>query len=491
MNRIETIFTIIVLLLFIKFNTAKAQSYSKEVNKKINQVENNLSNWIHIDKTPKWTLRDRMKYYNTKSVSIAVIKNYKLEWVKAYGFADSAENRIATTSTLFQAASLSKSINAIGLLKLAQDKRINLNEDINSYLKSWKFPYDSLSKGKKITTENLLSHTAGLTVHGFDGYDRQDVLPTIYQILDGKKPANSAPIRSMYEPNINTEYSGGGTLISQLILQDVTSEKYEDYMKKNVLKPLGMKNSFFDINPPSNKQNLLATGYYNDGKEIKGKYHVYPEQAPAGLWTTPTDLAKYVIETQLDLQGKSNKVLTKEMTDLRLKPHFDDTEPALGLFIDDRSGTKYFHHEGMNEGFTSVYIGSLKDGNGIVIMSNSNEIQLLNEITNSVAFVYNWENYKPETKKEVVVTDEIAEPILGKYKDELGNSISISKNNNKIWFSFRENPPMEIHFLDSSSFFITEMSHFEFKCQTDKITGKVNLITLDKVKEHHEAKRVE
>src|SRR5664279_2583638 len=148
------------------------KSYSKEVETKITQVENNLSGWVQIsDKPNKWTLAERMKFYHAHGVSIAVIKDYKIEWAKGYGWADSAEQRPVTIETLFQAGSNSKSLNAIGVLKLVQDSKLDLNADINNYLKSWKFPYDSLSKGKKITLMNLLSHSAGLTVHGFPGYE--------------------------------------------------------------------------------------------------------------------------------------------------------------------------------------------------------------------------------------------------------------------------------------------------------------------------------
>jgi len=148
------------------------KSYSKEVETKITQVENNLSGWVQIsDKPNKWTLAERMKFYHAHGVSIAVIKDYKIEWAKGYGWADSAEQRPVTTTTLFQAGSNSKSLNAVGVLKLAQESKLDLNADINNYLKSWKFPYDSLSKGKKITLMNLLSHSAGLTVHGFPGYE--------------------------------------------------------------------------------------------------------------------------------------------------------------------------------------------------------------------------------------------------------------------------------------------------------------------------------
>lgn len=200
-----------------------SKEYSKEVQARIKNVENNLSSWVQIENNPtRWTLEERMKFYHANGVSIAVIRNYKIEWAKGYGWADSLQQKPVTTNTLFQAGSNSKSINAIGILKLVQEGKLNLNADINDYLKRWKFPYDSLSKGKKISIANLLSHTGGITVHGFDGYEYGTKIPTLVQILNGQKPANSEAIRSMYEPSLKYEYSGGGTTISQLIIEDVT-----------------------------------------------------------------------------------------------------------------------------------------------------------------------------------------------------------------------------------------------------------------------------
>ncbi|MEO7047918.1 MAG: serine hydrolase domain-containing protein, partial [Ferruginibacter sp.] len=347
------------------------QEYSKEVETRITKVVNNLRGWVQIENEPfKWTLADRMKFHHVNGVSIAVIKDYKIQWARGFGWADSAEQRPVTTATLFQAGSISKSLNAVGILKLVQEGKLSLDSDINDYLKSWKFPYDSLSKGKKITLSNLLSHTAGLNVHGFPGYEKSDTMPTLIQILNGEKPANSEAVRSMFAPSLKYEYSGGGIEISQLILQDITGQPYDEYMWENALKPMDLIHSFYTQPPSAGKQSLLATGYYNDGKEVKGEYHIYPEQAAAGLWTNPTDLAHYVIETQLSLQGKSNKVLSQNITKLMLTPYIDSSA-ALGVFITKQGSEKYFSHEGTDEGFVSQYYGSIENGNGVVVMANT------------------------------------------------------------------------------------------------------------------------
>jgi CubicO group peptidase (beta-lactamase class C family) len=440
--------------------------YSKEVKAKIKQFENNLGLWVQME-NQQFTLADRMKTNHVNGVSVALIKDYKIEWAKGYGWADSAEQRPVTTSTLFQAGSISKSLNGVGLLKLVQEGKLNLDSDINIYLKSWKFPYDSLSKGKKITIANLLSHTAGLTVHGFDGYEKGDTIPALIQILNGEKPANNKAIRSMYESSLRSQYSGGGTTISQLILQDVTGQPYDTYIWNNVLNPMGMSNSFYTQPPPADKENLLATGYYNDGATVKGKYHIYPEQAAAGLWTNPTDLAKYIIETQLSLQGKSNKVLSPETTRLRLTPYIDSSA-ALGVFIIKKGTEKYFNHDGSDEGFVAAYFGSMENGNGAVVMANSDNWSILSEVINSLAAVYNWKDfYTPKIKKVVTVNNETLKSYTGNYKLYRNTfNITMGKEGLVMWMDNKTKH--KIYFTSDTDFFMLEMAGSEIRFTKDK-----------------------
>jgi CubicO group peptidase (beta-lactamase class C family) len=400
-------------------NAAWAQAtngYTGDVAKHIEQVEQNLGAHYMLKGQAPFTLKERMAHYHINGLTIAVIRNYHIEWARGYGWADSAEQRPVTVHTLFQAASISKSLNAVGVLLLAQEGKLDPYADINNYLTGWRFPYDSLSKGKKITVANLLSHTGGLTIHGFPGYSKGDTLPSLTEILDGKRPANTGAVRSMYEPGLKSEYSGGGTTITQLIVQDITHEPYDLYMKEKVLDRLGMRESFYTQPAPAAKSSLLATAYYVDGKEVKGKYHIYPEEAPAGLWTNPSDLARYIIETQLSYEGKSAKVLNQQYTKLRLTPYIDQSA-ALGVFINKFDGESYFQHGGANEGFRSQYWGSLDGGNGVVVMVNSDNGGILPEVVNSVATVYGWKDfYKPEYKTFLDMTPGQLQAYEGKYK---------------------------------------------------------------------------
>jgi CubicO group peptidase (beta-lactamase class C family) len=464
------------IILIATLSTSYAQSqqniYSTSTEDTIKMVENGLSGDVIIqDSTNTWNIIERMKSKGIYGVSIAVIRDYRIAWAKGYGVTDKDANTPVTTQTLFQAASISKSLNAVGVLKLAQDKKIDLYTDINQYLKSWQFPYDTVSHGKKITVANLLSHTAGLTVHGFRGYEPGDSIPTLEQILDGKRPANSDSIRSMFEPGQRSEYSGGGITISQQIVMDVTGLPYATYMQQNVLDPLGMTMSSYQQPAATDKEQYLATGYRGGGVDaVKGRYHIYPEQAAAGLWTNPTDLAKYIIETQLSLQGKSNKVLDTEMTKLRLTPYIDSSA-ALGVFIMEKGGMKYFGHGGANEGFRSQYYGSFDGGDGVVIMVNSDDGSIINEIINSVAAVYKWKDfYTPTVRKAIAITPGMLDACNGKYVLQK-DTITISQNEGKIFLHVSNGENYRIYFYTEQDFFSPELP-FDLKFEKDT-TGKV------------------
>lgn len=447
------------------------KGYSPETEAKIKLVENSLGDWVKTQYDTTWSLEERMIHHKITGVSIAVVHDFKLEWAKGYGLADVSEQRPVTEKTLFQAASISKSLNGVGLLKLAQDGKIDLQADINNYLTTWKFPYDSVSHGKPVTPAALLSHTAGLTIHGFPGYAHGDTLPSVQQVLDGQRPANTEAVRSFMEPGKAVVYSGGGTTITQLLVTDVTQQPYDEFMQKNVLDPMGMKTSSYKQPPAGIDSTLLATGYKADGTQVKGKYHIYPEQAPAGLWTNPSDLSRYIIETALSWNGKSEKVLTSEFTKLRLKPVMEDA--GLGVFVLVNDSSYYFSHNGGNEGFACYYVGDVISGNGMVIMTNSDNGSLCAEVANSVATVYGWKDYyKPVIKTVVEVDEVILESYTGAYEAG-GSTFTVKREGNRLLINPYPGIWIKAYFTSDTDFFVRE-SRDEMKFVTDdkgKVTG--------------------
>lgn len=477
-----------MLFIFLSgFVNSFAQGNRGQVAKRVKQVENGLFGWVRPDTNTFWRLADRMNYYHVNAVSIAVIRNYKVEWVKAYGWADVAEHRAATTNTVFQACSMSKSFNGLGALKLVEQKKLALDTDINAFLKTWQFPYDSVSKGKKITLRQLLTHYAGLNVDNFPGYPSSGAVPDIYQVLDGKSPANTVAIRSFAEPGKQFAYSGGGPLIAELMIMDASGLPYDVYMQDNVLRPLGMDHSTFSQPPPHGLKPSLATAYQH-GKEVPGKYFIYPEQAAAGLWTTPGDLSKYIIDSQLGLEGKPGKVLSPAMTKERLSPVPGSpafSPPGMGAFIHHMGSRNYFSHSAENEGFSGFYIASMSGGDGLVIMMNSNyHYHFLFEIVRSVARVYHWGKLTPlpcEVRKTVTLRH--PELVQGTYVNGQ-DTIRILEKGRQLFYSgpqMAEDHPEKVLFTSAGHFLVYEEGPpFEGKLQKDKAGRLTGLrITLD------------
>ena len=439
----------LVLLLLQCLSAATAQQpYSKAVNEQIARVETSLSGGIIIDgKT--YTLPERMKHYNVSGLSVAVIDNYQIVWAKGYGYADKKEKRKVTANTLFEPGSISKSLNAVGILQLAQQGKLDLYQDINQYLVNWKFPYDTVSHGKKITTAQLLSHTAGLGVHGFPGYQRDSAIAAVTDILDGRAPSNTEAVRSVTEPGKASRYSGGGILITQQMLTDLTKQRYEQYIYEHVLRPLGMTNSSYNQPPAVSQRKNLATGYKSNGNEVPGKYFVYPEKAAAGLWTTPTDICKYILEIQQAYLGKSSKVLNQEMVKLHVTPYKNDV--AMGTFIQNRNGEKYFDHTASNEGFSGLFIGGLTNGKGAAIFVNSDDATIAFELVNSIAIAYNWAGFKkPEQITTVPVNDTITSKYIGEYITG-GFFSEIKKEKDGLYF-WTDGISSKMYFTSSTDF---------------------------------------
>jgi CubicO group peptidase (beta-lactamase class C family) len=243
---------------------------------------------------------------------VAIIDNYKIAWAGAFGVTAPGGTEPVTTSTLFQAGSISKPVAAVGAMWLVEHGKLSLDEDVNKKLKSWKVPENEFTKDQKVTLRRLMSHSAGLTVHGFPGYAVGAPVPTMVQIFNGEKPANTDPIRVDFVPGTKMRYSGGGVTIEQQLVIDVTGRPFPQFMHDTVLSKIGMTDSYYEQPLPPARAAHTATGARANGKAVEGKWHIYPEMAAAGLWTTPTDLAKFAIEIALSKQGKANHVLSQK-----------------------------------------------------------------------------------------------------------------------------------------------------------------------------------
>jgi CubicO group peptidase (beta-lactamase class C family) len=431
--------TISVVLVFSQFAVGQSPAQPR-----IERVEKGLLPGVLIKGDPAWSIQERMKHYKIPGVSVAVINNFKIEWAKGYGVKDIETNEPVSTETLFQAGSISKPVAAMAALKKVEQGKIALDEDINNKLTTWKLPDNEFTAKKKVTLANLLSHTGGLTVHGFPGYAPDEKIPTLTQVLDGGPPANTPPVRVDFEPGSRFRYSGGGVTIAQLAIMDIEKKPYPQIARDTVLGPLGMSNSTYEQPLPNQTRPKAATGYRSDGKAVAGKIHVYPEMAAAGLWTTPTDLAKFAIESQLSLVGKSNKVLSKEMTAKMVAPFIPSDPVGLGFFSEKHGAATYFGHGGADEGFRAQLLVHKDKGYGAVVMVNSDNGQIINEIIRAIAKEYQWEDYLPPPRETVSVDAARLAEYAGRFLVNPDRVLTVTQEGGRLYADPTASPRFEL-----------------------------------------------
>lgn len=376
---------------------------------RIARIESSLIVPIQLEGRPveAYTIRERMAHWGVPGVSVAVVDGGEVAWVKAWGVKDVDTGDPVTPTTLFQAASISKPVAVMGMLRLVEAGRLDLDEPVGSYLSSWEVPEHDFDE--PVTLRRLASHTAGTTVHGFPGYPRSADRPTTAGVLRGE--GNTDAVVVDLEPGTRHRYSGGGTTILQLVVEDVTGRPFEDYMAEAVLGPAGMTRSTFAQPLPENRWNEAAAGHRSDGSRVEEGWHVYPEKAAAGLWTTPAELARLAVEVQRSLRGESNAVLSREMTATMLEPVQND----YGLGFGTEPGIGRFGHGGANEGFRAT-LAAFRDGRGVAVMTNSDEgAAVAQELMMAIAREYGWDEIAPRTVAVAELTAEQRDAIAGSW----------------------------------------------------------------------------
>ncbi len=339
------------------------------------------------------TLAQVMEKVEVPGVSVAVIKDFQVHWAKGYGTADVTAGTPVTVDTLFQAASISKPVAAMAVLRLVQDGKLSLDVDVNSLLKSWTLPASEHTRDRPVTLRALLSHTSGLgDGFGFPGYRPGDPVPSVVQILNGEKPSNTGKVLMERPPFTAMKYSGGGVTLVQLVVTDTTGRQFPELVKSLVLDPIGMSNSGYDQPLPPDRDRLAARAHSRQGTAMDVKWHVYPELEAAGLWTTPGDLARLAIELQKALMGKSTRVLN-ETTARQMVTPVGIGDYAVGFSIRKIGEGWYFSHGGSNWGFQCELIAHRLKGYGVAIMTNADSGGVVvNEIRNRVAAAYGWDS---------------------------------------------------------------------------------------------------
>ena len=387
-----------------------------DVDQHINNVTSCLTSGVLVKGDPKScaTLADRMAQLHVPGVSIAVIHNGAIEWARGFGVVELGGAAV-DADTMFQAGSISKPVAAMAALRLVDQKKLALDADVNTELKSWKVPDSVAAKGKPVTLRELLTHTAGMTVHGFPGYAAGAPVPTVVQVLNGEPPANTPAIRVESEPGSEWKYSGGGYTVMLQTVMDVTKEPFPKLMHDTVLAPIGMTHSTYEQPLPEALRADAAVPYNGNGKAVVGGAHTYPEMTAAGLWTTATDMARYCLEMERSLDGKANHVLTEQMTKEMATAGKGDW--GLGLQIGGSKADPYFTHGGSNAGFEGDFVAYEHHGDGAVVLTNAQGGgRLADEVVRSIATEYGWPDLAAVVHTEIKVPTETLEKYVGVYQ---------------------------------------------------------------------------
>ncbi|MCU0357815.1 MAG: beta-lactamase family protein [Cyclobacteriaceae bacterium] len=421
---------------------------------------------IEGDDVPTYTIEERLRMLNIPGISIAVVVDGELAWARGYGIADSAANKPVTPETLFLAGSISKPVAALAALNMVEEGRLSLDENVNTGLVSWKLPDNEFTIDEKVTLRRILNHTAGLTVWGFPGYDKGDTIPSMIDVLDGK--GNTDSVRVYKKPGESWMYSGGGYTIMQLLMTDVERKPFPTIMDERVLTPLGMDKSTYENPLPAVYHTLAATGYRANGREVEGKWPIYPEMAAAGLWTTPSQLIRYVQGIQNIYLKNEKGIISKALTLEMLTPGMNNHGLGPGIGKDEL----WWGHGGADEGFRAQMVAWKNQPNAIVVMVNSDNGTIINEVLIAIAKTYGWPGFGPTIKKVIPLDPSIGQAIEGDWEiDRVGPArLSFEDGHLIITGSFLDKPVVLLAENDSTFFDRTDGQQITFS----KTEGKIN-----------------
>jgi len=340
----------------------------------------------------RWTLTERMAHYHVPGVSVAVIDSGRVTWARGFGVKQAGTTDSITPTTIFEAGSVSKPIAVTAMLRLVEQGKLSLDTNVNRYLRTWHVPENEFTAREKVTLRRIASHSAGLTVHGFPGYAVGAPVPTVPQILNGAKPANTAPVRVDTFPGARFFYSGGGITVMQLLLMDVTGKPFPELARELALAPSGMTHSTYEQPLAESRTGEASRAHDFNGVMIPGRWHVYPEMAAAGLWTTASDLARWALDITAARAGRSSTPLSPKTVAQMLTMQ---KEPlGLGVFLGGSGRSFHFGHGGDDVGFKAQLIMYPETGQGVAILANGDGGDaLMQEIQRAVAAEYRW----PET----------------------------------------------------------------------------------------------
>lgn len=412
-----------------------------------NAILNNLRKQVQFlnANNTTFSLEQRMKVLNISAVSIAVIKNNKIDWSSAHGVTTAGNSAATNCHTVFQAASISKPVTMMAALRMAEKGVLDLDKNIQTYLTDFQLPQGKQTSDNPVTFRNILNHTSGLNSGGYWGYGQDEAIPSDLDIVKGVKPTNSDALAVLAPPASQLIYSGAGYTLAEIAIQDIFKQPFESIMKQWIIDPSNMTTA--DFTQPMNRQKhqSIAHGHKADGTTVKGGWRNHPEQAAAGLWTNANDLASFLTEIGKGYRGKStvfSKGVINELFNQEIESHF------YGFRTLATGDNLAIAHYGGTQGYRSAMVLDVTTGNGAVILTNSNNGSLLTaDILRSVAKHYQWPYLNAIFVNQNAVDKSSQLAFVGQYEfNEQGWKIDViyNEHTNKLSIIFpnKDNYPL-------------------------------------------------
>ncbi|MBL9096964.1 MAG: beta-lactamase family protein [Alphaproteobacteria bacterium] len=396
-------------------------------------VESSLLTAVSVTNRPPvhMNIADRMARYAVPGASVAVMRNGRLAWSGAYGVRR-AGGAPVTPSTVFQAASLSKPLTALAALRLADAGVVELEGDVNARLHNWRLPFAAKVPPQPITLSQLLSHTAGVSVEGFPGFKSDEKRPTLRAILDGAPEAKTPRIEVSEEPG-PPRYSGGGYMVIEQLIEDLTRTNFTSHMKRSVLDLIGMQSSTFEPIPPPQLAADIASGHSWHGRLHDEDWLIYPQHAAASLWSTATDLALFLRALVAIYRGAPGALVKRKAT-RDMQSYIDS---IMGLALETEHAVQDgqpITHSGWNTGYRSFIIVFPNTGDGVAVLTNADRgNDLAMEIVRAAARVYGWPTFAPILMEAATLSDQTFDAIAGIYDfPEAGIAVVLTREQDRL-----------------------------------------------------------
>ncbi|MFZ3590359.1 serine hydrolase domain-containing protein [Bacillus sp. DJP31] len=318
-------------------------------------------------------IEERMKFYNVTGLSITLLENGQISGTENYGLLEVKSNRKVNDDSIFSACSISKFLTGMLTIKLVEEGLLDLDDDVNESLTSWKVPENDFTKSKKVTLRNLLSHQSGIKdpEGSFSELNSKIEIPSMVELLMGETPYCKVPIDVKCVPESEFHYSDAGFCIIQQLIEDVTAKPFHQVMKEQIFEPLGMEISQLNTTMLEVDRENFSCGHNKNGALVDGKYPIYPYPAASGLWITSLDLAELVLELINAVKGESKVGISGSLAKEMITPQRGKSWTGLGVFLEGSEKELEITSMGWGVGFQCMMVAYPHLEKGAVIMTNA------------------------------------------------------------------------------------------------------------------------